>query len=62
LRCNACGQVFTAEEPEGVGADKYDATAIAMIAQLKYGTGVPGSDVALFGAVRTPFIFWRLRK
>jgi hypothetical protein len=40
-RCNACGQVFTAEEPEGVGADKYDATAIAMIEQLKYGTGVP---------------------
>src|SRR5829696_2600503 len=24
LRCNACNQVFTAEEPEGVGADKYD--------------------------------------
>lgn len=41
LRCNACGQVFTAEEPEGIGSDKYDATAIAMIAQLKYGTGVP---------------------
>ena len=41
LRCNACGQVFTAEQPEGIGADKYDATAIAMIAQLKYGTGVP---------------------
>jgi transposase len=41
LRCNACGQVFTAEEPEGIGTDKYDATATAMIAQLKYGTGVP---------------------
>jgi len=41
LRCNACGQVFTAEEPEGIGSDKYDATAVAMIAQLKYGTGVP---------------------
>jgi hypothetical protein len=41
LRCNACGQVFTAEEPEGIGLDKYDATATAMIAQLKYGTGVP---------------------
>jgi hypothetical protein len=33
--------VFTAEEPEGIGPDKYDATATAMIAQLKYGTGVP---------------------
>ena len=41
LRCNACGQVFTAEEPEGVGAEKYDETASAMIAQLKYGSGIP---------------------
>jgi Transposase IS66 family len=41
LRCNACGQVFTAEEPEGIGRDKYDATATAIIAQLKYGSGVP---------------------
>jgi hypothetical protein len=41
LRCGACGQVFTAEEPEGVGPDKYDETAAAMIAQLKYGSGVP---------------------
>lgn len=41
LRCNACGQVFTAQEPEGVGSEKYDETAAAMIAQLKYGSGVP---------------------
>lgn len=41
LRCGACGQVFTAQEPEGVGAEKYDETAGAMIAQLKYGSGVP---------------------
>jgi len=41
LRCNACGQVFTAPEPEGVGPEKYDETASAMIAQLKYGSGVP---------------------
>jgi hypothetical protein len=41
LRCNACGQVFTAEEPEEVGLEKYDETAAAMIAQLKYGSGVP---------------------
>jgi transposase len=41
LRCNTCGQVFTAEEPEGVGPDKYDETAAAMIAQLKYGSGIP---------------------
>ena len=41
LRCNGCGQVFTAEEPQGVGSEKYDETAAAMIAQLKYGSGVP---------------------
>jgi transposase len=41
LRCNACCQMFTAEEPASVGANKYDATAVAMIALLKYGTGVP---------------------
>jgi transposase len=41
LRCNACGEVFTAEEPGGIGAEKYDASAMAMVAQLKYGTGVP---------------------
>jgi transposase len=41
LRCNACGEVFTADEPETAGPDKYDETAVAMIALLKYGTGVP---------------------
>jgi transposase len=41
LRCGACGQVFTAQEPEGVGTEKYDETAAAMIAQLKYGSGTP---------------------
>ena len=41
LRCGACGQVFTAQEPEGVGEEKYDETAAAMIAQLKYGAGTP---------------------
>jgi len=38
LRCGACGQVYTAQEPEGVGPEKYDETAAAMIAQLKYGS------------------------
>src|ERR1700674_2677655 len=41
LRCNACQQMFTAKEPETAGPDKYDETAVAMIALLKYGTGVP---------------------
>jgi transposase len=41
LRCNLCGKVFTAEAPEGVGHQKYDATAASMIALLRYGTGFP---------------------
>jgi transposase len=41
LRCGACGQVFTAQEPEGVGPEKYDETVAAMIAQLKYGSATP---------------------
>ena len=41
LRCNGCGQVFTAQEPEGIGPEKYDETTGAMIAQLKYGSGIP---------------------
>jgi len=41
LRCNACGQIFKADEPDEAGPAKYDETAVAMIALLKYGTGVP---------------------
>ncbi|MGB2820956.1 MAG: IS66 family transposase, partial [Phycisphaerae bacterium] len=41
LRCNLCGKVFTAEAPEGVGPEKYDATAASMMALLKYGSGLP---------------------
>jgi transposase len=42
LRCNLCGKVFTAEAPEGVGErKKYDESAVAMIALLRYGAGTP---------------------
>jgi hypothetical protein len=41
LRCNTCGDVFTAEAPAGVGAEKYDATSTAMVALMKYGSGFP---------------------
>jgi transposase len=41
LRCHLCGTVFRAPTPEGVGDAKYDETVGAMIAQLKYGSGVP---------------------
>ena len=43
LRCNACGQVYTGGRTRrGIGPDKYDATATAMIAATQVpGTGVP---------------------
>jgi transposase len=40
LRCGLCGKVFTAGLPHGHDC-KYDASAAAMIAYLKYGGGVP---------------------
>ena len=41
LRCNACGQIFKADPPDVAGPEKYEETAVAMIALLKYGTGAP---------------------
>jgi transposase len=41
LRCSLCGEVFVADTPEGVGEEKYDESAASMIANLKYGTGLP---------------------
>ena len=41
LRCNLCGEIFEAAAPASVGEKKYDETAAAMIALLKYGSGVP---------------------
>jgi len=41
LRCNLCGEIFTARTPPGVGLDKYDAESASMIALLKYGSGLP---------------------
>jgi transposase len=41
LRCNLCGEVFTAEAPAGAGQEKYDPTAASMIALMRYGSGFP---------------------
>lgn len=41
LRCNLCGEIFTAKAPEGIGKEKYDESAGAIIALLKYGAGLP---------------------
>jgi len=46
LRCNLCGEVFTAEAPAGVDEEKYDATTASMIALLRYGSGFPWNRLA----------------
>lgn len=41
LRCQLCGQLFTAEPPAEAGARKYDETVGSLIGILKYGHGFP---------------------
>lgn len=41
LRCNLCGYLFTAPAPDGAQEGKYDESATAMVAFLKYGCGMP---------------------
>ena len=40
-RCNLCGLVLTAKLPKGAGDKKYDETAAAMVAMMRYGGGFP---------------------
>ena len=40
LRCNLCGQIFTAQAP-AEAEEKYDASAVSIIAMLRYGLGFP---------------------
>jgi transposase len=46
LRCNLCGETFTADAPEGIGVEKYDVTTASMIALLRYGSGFPWNRLA----------------
>ena len=41
LRCDTCGEVFTAGPPDGIGDEKHDVTTALIIAVLKYGLGLP---------------------
>lgn len=41
LRCNLCLEVFTAAAPDGVGPEKYDPSAGAMVALFRYGSSFP---------------------
>jgi hypothetical protein len=42
LRCAACGKMFTAGLPAGVGEETYSAQARAVLAVSRYYLGVPG--------------------
>ncbi|EQD40503.1 transposase IS66, partial [mine drainage metagenome] len=55
LRCNLCGEVYTAAAPPGVGNEKYDASATAMVGMLRYGAGLPFNRIEqLQKAMRVP--------
>lgn len=55
LRCNLCGEIFKATAPDGVGDEKYDAESGAMIALLKYGSGMPFNRIEqLQGSLGVP--------
>jgi len=41
LRCNTCGEVYTAQAPEQAQGPKYSESAVSMIALLSYGMGMP---------------------
>jgi transposase len=41
LRCNLCGNVYTAAAPPEAGEKKYNESAASMIAMLRYGGGFP---------------------
>ncbi len=41
LRCNLCGEIFTAQAPDNQNGRNYDPSAMAMMAILKYGSGLP---------------------
>lgn len=41
LRCNLCGEVFTAQAPDNRNGRTYDPSAMAMMAIFRYGYGLP---------------------
>ena len=46
LRCNLCGQTFTAEAPKGIGKQKYDESVASILGLLIYGGGLPRNRLA----------------
>ena len=64
LRCNLCGKIFTANPPDNIGEEKYDAKSGAILALLKYGSGVPlyrlGKLQASLGIPLPPSTQWEI--
>lgn len=46
LRCNLCGETFTADLPPGVSNKRYDETVPSVLGLLIYGGGLPRSRLA----------------
>ena len=46
LRCGGCGHVFTADAPAEARGPKYDPTAVATMADFRYGNGMPLNRLA----------------
>jgi hypothetical protein len=51
LRCSACGQIFTARLPAGVGQEKYSARARAVLVVSRYYLGLPLYRVEAYQAM-----------
>jgi transposase len=51
LRCSACGQIFTAGLPAGVGQEKYSARARAVLVVSRYYLGLPLYRVEAYQAM-----------
>jgi transposase len=62
LRCSSCQQRFPAPLPEGVPAEKYDATADVAIVMAKYAAGLPFHRLAqmqeAYGVLLPPSVQW----
>lgn len=46
LRCNICGEIFTAVPPEDIGTETYAPSVATIIGVLKYGSGFPFNRLA----------------
>ncbi|MBV9225336.1 MAG: IS66 family transposase [Acidobacteriaceae bacterium] len=62
LRCSTCQQRFPAPLPEGVPAEKYDATADVAVVMAKYAAGLPFHRLAQmqesYGVPLPPSVQW----